>query len=106
MTPGDETSRHGSLQEEASRLFEALQAWAEGQQGAGTHGDAAARAPECRVCPLCRTLGTLREARPEVFEHLATAVSALSAAVADLVVAHEREWSSRRAPDIERIDIT
>jgi hypothetical protein len=91
---------HGSVTEEAAKLWEALQEWA-GRTATGS----AVPSPECSVCPLCRLLGTVRETRPEVFAHLSTAASALSAALAELVVAHEREWSSPRPADIERIDI-
>ncbi len=64
--------------EEATRLLEALQAWA-----AGTgHGlPLGADAPECRVCPLCQVLRAVRGVRPEVVEHLAGATTELVAAL-------------------------
>lgn len=114
MTATPHGTGTGSVAEEAARLFEALQEWSRrGAAGATEATDAtdaprgrAAEAPECRVCPLCRLLGTLREARPEVFEHLTTAAAALSAAVTDLVVTHEQEWTGRRSTGLERIDIS
>jgi hypothetical protein len=32
-----------------------------------------AQAPECRICPICAGLATLRGARPEAVEHLVKA---------------------------------
>jgi hypothetical protein len=60
---------------------------------------------ECQLCPVCQLIGLLRATRPEVAEHLADAAASLLAAVRAAVVAHEREWSSRRGAPVERIDI-
>jgi hypothetical protein len=105
----------GSLAEEVARLIAAL-------HGPPPGGEEPARDPgaddrpgdghteraqaECRGCPVCRLLGSLRESRPEVFEHLSTAAAAIAAAVAELVATHEQDWSARRGGGVEHIDIT
>jgi Family of unknown function (DUF5304) len=99
-----ENERLGSVAEEASRLFEAVQDWAR-RAGVDGRTQIATGAPECRLCPLCQALGLLRDARPEVVEHLVTAVGSLAAAVRVAVDASEREWSARRPAHAEHIDI-
>jgi hypothetical protein len=99
---------------EALRLFEAVQDWARRTsvgdltahlaEGMG-EGGFATGAPECRLCPVCQLVGLLRQTHPEVAEHLGDAMSSLAEAVRAAVGAHEREWSSRRSPGVERIDI-
>lgn len=41
----------------------------------------------CHLCPVCAAIGTLRQARPEVVEHLVRAGAELLAAVRALVEA-------------------
>lgn len=101
--------RTGSAAEEASRLFEAVQDWARRTKtGAGDPlGEhIATGSPECQLCPVCQLIGVLRTSRPEIVLHLADAAGSLLAAVRAAIDAHEREWSSRRSPGVERIDIT
>jgi hypothetical protein len=98
----------GSAAEEAARLFEAVQDWARrsapgGSFSLGEH--IATGSAECQLCPVCQLIGLVRATRPEVAEHLADAAASLLAAVRAAVVAHEREWSARRAAPVERIDI-
>ncbi len=94
----------GSAAEEAARLFEAVQEWA--QRSSGTISDhIATGSPECRLCPVCQLISLLRDTRPEVALHLAEAASSLLAAVRAAVAAHEREWSGRSGQGVERIDI-
>ena len=89
-----------SLAEEAARLFAAAEEWV--REHAPAH-----QGPECRVCPLCQGLALVRNAQPEVFEHLTEAATALMAAARAAVEAQERSWVRRRADDVpvERIDI-
>lgn len=60
---------------------------------------------ECRVCPLCQLLAVLRGARPEVYEHLAAALTSVLAAVREAVAASERDWAYRRRGGLQHIDI-
>jgi len=98
----------GSAAEEAARLFEAVQDWAKRSAGSGASSVGeriATGSAECQLCPVCQLIGLVRATRPEVAEHLAEAAASLLAAVRAAVVAHEREWSARRAAPVERIDI-
>lgn len=97
----------GTLAEEAARLLEAAQQWARGSlaEGAAVAGDD----PECRVCPVCMVLRTVRGVRPETVEHLVEATGALAAALRSLVEAHEHtaDGQQRRQPSapVQRIDV-
>ena len=99
----------GTAAEEAHRLFEAVQEWAHrASGGAGEHlggRSIATGSAECQLCPLCQLIGALRGTRPEVVAHLSDAAGSILAAVRAAIDAHERDWSSRRAPDVTRIDI-
>jgi hypothetical protein len=89
----------GSLADEAAALFVAFQQWA-GRSGSGEEAPHAADGmSECRLCPLCQFLRLVRGARPEVYGHLADAAASFTAAVRELIAAHERDWSSRPASD-------
>ena len=99
----------GSLAEEAAKLAGAFATWAAqhgveaGRQvqghvhdlaGAVREGvcDCAHRvgehtatgAPECTVCPVCRTISVIRDVSPEVKGHLVTAATSLLAAATGL----------------------
>lgn len=63
----------GGLDEEAARLVEALRDWS----GTHTGGDG-----ECRYCPVCRAIASVRRTSPEVMQHLGAAAAELAAAVA------------------------
>lgn len=74
----------GSLGEETSRLFEALQ---------NTLGEVSGDVPDacdherpaaCRICPVCQVVHRLTHVRPEVVKHLADATAALAAALSEL----------------------
>jgi Family of unknown function (DUF5304) len=97
----------GPAADEASRLFEAVQEWAHraGAAGASAGEHLATGSADCQLCPVCQLIGALRGTRPEVVAHLADAAGSILAAVRAAVDAHEHEWSSRRAPDVTRIDI-
>jgi hypothetical protein len=102
----------GSAAQEAARLFEAVQEWARRASTDGrTMGESwsehiATGAPECRLCPICQLVGLLRDTRPEVAMHLADAVGSTLAALRSALLAHEQDWTARRAAGVERIDIS
>lgn len=82
----------GSLAEEATKLVEALQGWlstgphsrpdpwaeATADNGAGEV------APECAVCPFCRSMRFVRTLDPEVIDRVIDAGAALVASLQDL----------------------
>lgn len=113
--PGDD--RVGSLGEEAARLVGALSGWfshvgsdlgesiddlaghARGAASQAVHDldeHLATGAPECTVCPVCRTVHVLREVTPEVRSHLADAASSLAQAALGLAAAVAAEASRVR----------
>jgi hypothetical protein len=104
---------HGSLHEEAGKLAEVLEAWLAGaRRSAGTWAAAESTAdddglhsPECRVCPICRTLALLRGVRPETYEHLLDAAASLLAALRVGVDGAERSWTAGHPATVQRIDI-
>lgn len=116
----------GGVGEEAAKLFGALAGWARdhgsdlgpqighGISGLATHAAGAARevdqhldtgAAECAWCPVCRTVHVLRQASPEVREHLAVAAASLMQAAAGVVVAASRGSEPKRGDGVERIDL-
>ena len=97
--PEDEV---GSVSDEAVKLFGALSDWARDHGTEFGHGlsglaDQAARSAhevnehiatdsdECTYCPICRTVHLVRQASPEVRNHLAVAASSLLQAVAGVL---------------------
>lgn len=99
---GDHEEAVGSVAEEAMKLFGALSDWVKEQGddvGGGVAGMAAGAAQllgevnehvatgteECRYCPVCRAVHTVRELSPEVKAHLAVAGSNLMQAAAALL---------------------
>jgi len=106
--PGDHGDAVGSAAEEAVRLFGALSAsvgeWArDASRSIDEH--VATGDPECRYCPVCRTVHVLREATPEVREHLAGAAASLMQAAASVLAAAATPPGSRRSATVERIDL-
>jgi hypothetical protein len=123
---------HGSVAEEAARLFEVLQdaasTWSRGAAGSEHHGDPGHGDPDhgdpghgqtpaaCRVCPLCQLVAAVQNVRPETVQHLADAAASLAAAFSDLVsgmagpagAGHEHRRDSHRArpDDVQHIDIS
>lgn len=96
----------GSLAEETAKLIGALSGWARehgadvgrGGSGLADHlvdrvstaaheldDHVATGAPECTVCPICRTVHAVRQLSPEVKEHLAVAASSLVQAAAGVM---------------------
>jgi hypothetical protein len=95
--------------DEAARLFAAFGERAR-SSGLGAHvaGHAATGAPDCTVCPMCQIIGALREARPEVVEHLSNALGSIVAAAKAALEANERQRAAARRPHangFEHIDI-
>jgi hypothetical protein len=97
----DPREQVGSVGEEAARLLGALGEWA---KDVGDHVDTGAA--ECTYCPVCRTVHVVREASPEVRNHLATAAASLMQAAAGILAA-TNQGSSRahQDPSVERIDL-
>ncbi len=88
---------HGSMAEEAAKLVEVAHLWL-ASQSSREAGDVWAEATaedhtpaECRGCPICRVRRVLSDVSPEVYEHLAEAVSAVGAAI--------RALDASRRPD-------
>jgi hypothetical protein len=71
------------------------------EQPAHDHGTA----PECQVCPICMGLAALRQARPEVLEHLMKAGAELMLAARALLEAGEAAGPSRRPAGVQRIRV-
>lgn len=110
--PGDPGDPVGSAAEEAVRLLGALGASLGSSVGEWAHDlghsvdeHLATGAPECRYCPVCRTVHVLREASPEVRAHLAAAASSLMQAAASVLAAAATPPGSGRSATVERIDL-
>ena len=112
----------GSVAEEATKLLGAVADWARdhgSDLGAGVAAladQAAASAhelnahiatddPECRYCPVCRTVHAVRSANPEVRAQLTTAASSFLQAVAGLLAAGQAGQAGGGKPPVERIDL-
>ena len=105
----------GGVGEEAAKLFGALADWARehGPSLAGLPEDLeehlATGAPECTYCPVCRTVHVLREAGPEVRQHLAVAAASLMQAAAGVLNAASAEPHGRPRHDkpegVQKIDL-
>ncbi|MDP9417416.1 MAG: hypothetical protein M3P48_06210 [Actinomycetota bacterium] len=85
---------HGSLGEEAARLVQALQEWAERRAGFDAHA-----AAQCRGCPFCSTLTRLRAVRPEAVTPVVDAAVALVRTVGDLVASGRNGEQRHRSGD-------
>ncbi|MGI8707991.1 MAG: hypothetical protein ACR2LG_07310 [Actinomycetota bacterium] len=68
---------------------------------------------DCSLCPICATISVLRQTKPEVVEHLATAARELLAAAAILIVEAESVVGAAGEPSapgpdsstVRRIDV-
>lgn len=117
---------HGPIAEEASRLFQAVQAWARtlgpvphgdpgdpgdpgesGESGERAHsgGPEPGRAATCRVCPVCQLIALVREARPEAVDHLGDAVESLALAMHELLDGYLGGSRADRRDRFEHVDI-
>jgi hypothetical protein len=91
--------------EEAVRLVEALQGWFATSSGALPLATGGA---DCALCPLCRAIGVVRGARPEVVAHLTEASVALLAALRAALAAQEtaaHEAATAQQSRVQHIDI-
>ena len=89
----------GSVGEEAAKLFGALAGWA---SDVSDHVDTGAA--ECTYCPICRTVHVIRQASPEVRDHLAVAAASLMQAAAGVLAATARAGSDPSS-GVEHIDL-
>jgi len=96
--------------EEALKLAAALTDWAR-TRGPAAFGVAAETlsahlggSQQCTICPLCQALALIRGAQPEVYEHLAEAASALTAALTALVESAGSAPEPTR-PRVQRIEV-
>ena len=101
MTTADEPL--GSAAHEAGRLLDSLKDWLDAR--GVSELPIATGSAECKICPFCLTVSTLRDRNPEVIDQLSKAGEALLGAIRSVLSEHEREWAAGRAPDVERIDI-
>jgi len=109
----------GTVAQEATKLLGAVADWARehgSDLGAGVAAladQAAASAheindhiatddPECRYCPVCRTVHAVRSASPEVRAQLTTAASAFLQAAAGMLAAGQ---GTTAKPPVQRIDL-
>ncbi len=100
----------GASAEEAGKLIDALGEWLAARAGgASAVADwlphAGSLGQDCRLCPICQLIGALRQARPDVVEHLDDAVGSLLTA-ARLLVETGESARSARPPGFERIRVT
>lgn len=114
----------GSVGQEAAKLLGVLQEWAleSGGEYAGAAAAAAGGAAtslgsinehiatggaDCRYCPVCQVIATVRETSPEVKQHLASAAtSLLHAAAGVLATSVPDQGRDRRGTSVEKIDLT
>ena len=114
----------GSIGEEAAKLLHAFQEWAAhgGGEAAEATTSAAADAAstwqrlnehvatggaDCRYCPVCQVISTVRQTSPEVRAHLTSAASSLLQAAAGLLATQVPEDGRGRgsADGVEKIDL-
>ena len=113
----------GGLGEEAAKLLGAVAEWAREQGSdlgngvAALAGQAASAAreidehiatgdPECRYCPVCRSVHVVRQASPEVRAHLAAAASSFLQAAAGMLAAGSAAGDrSGQPPTVQHIDL-
>ena len=124
MSDDERENPVGSVAEEAAKLLGALEDWARTSGGdyTGAAKDVAAGAAaamgainghiatggsECRYCPVCVTISAVRQATPEVRQHLTTAAVSLAQAFS-AVVSNSGSSHERRRPSgspVEHIDL-
>ena len=93
----------GSAAEEAARLFAAAEQWARTRGSALLDAEhLATGSPECTACPVCQTVGLLRQVRPEAVAHLLDAAGSLVAALRAAVPAPDAPVGP---PTVQRIDL-
>jgi hypothetical protein len=93
----------GSLGEEAAKLLGTLADWARELDDHIATDD-----PECKYCPVCRSVHVVRQASPEVRAHLATAASSFLQAAAGMLAAatpSDPDQRAGRTPSVQHIDL-
>lgn len=111
----------GSVAEEATKLLGAVADWARehgsdlgagvaalADQAAATAHDINAHIatddPECRYCPICRTVHAVRTSSPEVRAQLTSAASSFLQAAAGMLAAGAAGGGGTERP-VQRIDL-
>lgn len=125
MSGDDENESVGSVGEEAVKLLSALQGWAResGSDYANAAADVASEASssfhslnehiatggqDCKYCPICQLISTVRETTPEVKQHLSTAATSLMHAAAGIMATDVSDRARRAGTDaaMEHIDLS
>lgn len=126
--PGSGDSAHdpvGSAAEEAAKLLGALADWAKergpelgvGLSGLAQHAASGfastfgehvdTGAPECDWCPICRTVHVVRQASPEVRDHLVSAATSLLHATMTLLGSTDpANDPTKRQAQVQNIDLS
>lgn len=95
----------GSAPDEALRLLAAAEHWARTRGAALLESEhLATGSAECLVCPLCQTVGALRQVRPEAVGHLLDAAGSLVAALKAAVPVPEPP-DATPGPGVQHIDL-
>lgn len=109
------TDQSGYALEEAAKLFQVVRrqlrsggprqddVWAQATRDPAP--GIATGAPECRYCPICRTIAAARNSGPDVTDHLADAGMALMSAVRETVAAYQRTRPPRERRDDQSADL-
>ena len=125
MSDEDENESVGSVGEEAIKLLSALQGWAResGSDYANAASDVASEAAssfhslnehiatggkDCKYCPVCQVISTVRETSPEVKQHLSSAATSFMHAAAGIMATHvsDRARKAGTDADVEHIDLS
>jgi len=94
----------GPAGDEALKLLAAAEHWARTRGASLLDSEhLATGSQECLVCPLCQTVGALRQVRPEAVGHLLDAAGSLVAALRAAVPVPDAP--PERGPGVERIDL-
>lgn len=116
----EEEPEVGSVAEEAAKLVGALSDWAKEQGGGAGSGlggsltglvdlarevESHVGGENCTYCPLCRAIGVLRAASPEVRGHLATATTALIQAAASALATSVPADRQQPGSPVQPIDL-
>lgn len=124
MSNDEQKDPVGSVAEEATKLFRALQDWA--KESGTDYANAAAHmasgaagalrdidehiatgGEDCRYCPVCQAVSMVRNTSPEVRHHLSNAASSLMQAAAGLLATYPPDPADGPGPrsPVEKIDL-
>jgi hypothetical protein len=115
----EESESVGSVAEETAKLLGVLKDWAVQNPGAPTSAMSgvasallslddhiATDGEDCRYCPLCHLISTVRQMSPEVKHHLSAVASSLLAAAAEAVTPEKSpRGRSGQGPPVQKIDL-